>query len=146
MTDLPKVIDRRSKRLGRGYGSGKGGHTVGRGQKGQKARNSIGILFEGYKVRKSFYKRLPFLRGKNKLKAQAKPVIVNLSDLDTLPAGSFVTADLLVKNNLVNASEVRKGIKVLSNGNLTKKMTITLPVTQAAAEKIKKAGGEIVTK
>ena len=48
-----------AKRLGRGYGSGKGGHTSGRGQKGQKSRTNIHILFEGLKVKnlhlKSFH-------------------------------------------------------------------------------------------
>lgn len=42
---LPKVVRRRSKRIGRGGGSGKGFHTVGRGQKGQKARKDLHILF-----------------------------------------------------------------------------------------------------
>jgi len=65
---LPKVVTKRAKRLGRGYGSGKGGHTVGRGEKGQKTRNKIGVLFEGMKVKKSLLKRLPFRRGKGKFK------------------------------------------------------------------------------
>ena len=55
MTDLPKIVKRKKKRVGRGYGSGKGGHTAGRGQKGQKSRTNIGILFEGLKVRKSIH-------------------------------------------------------------------------------------------
>ena len=65
---LVKHEGSKRKRLGRGYGSGKGGHTVGRGQKGQKTRGKIGILFEGLKVKKSFIKRLPMLRGKGKNK------------------------------------------------------------------------------
>lgn len=69
---LPKVVLRGKKRLGRGYGSGKGGHTVGRGQKGQKARNKIGILFEGMKMKKSLIKRLPLQRGKGKFHAKLK--------------------------------------------------------------------------
>lgn len=67
---LEKVRSRPGKRLGRGYGSGKGGHTSGRGQKGQKARGSVNILFEGVKVKKSFFKRLPLLRGKGKFKTR----------------------------------------------------------------------------
>lgn len=47
-------------------GSGKGSHTVGRGQKGQKARGSVGVLFEGVKMKKSLLKRLPLMRGKGK--------------------------------------------------------------------------------
>ena len=68
MTNLPKVVGSRKKRVGRGYGSGKGGHTTGRGQKGQKSRTKIGVLFEGVKVKKSLLKRLPFQRGKGKNK------------------------------------------------------------------------------
>ena len=52
-TKLEKTVTKRKKRVGRGYGSGKGGHTSGRGQKGQKSRSHIGILFEGMKVKKS---------------------------------------------------------------------------------------------
>lgn len=61
-----------TKRLGRGYGSGKGGHTSGRGQKGQKSRTKIHILFEGLKVKKSTLKKFPLLRGKGKFLAKAK--------------------------------------------------------------------------
>lgn len=66
MTQLPKVVAKSKKRIGRGMGSGKGSHTVGRGQKGQKTRGTIGVLFEGMKMRKSLLKRLPLLRGKGK--------------------------------------------------------------------------------
>jgi large subunit ribosomal protein L15 len=64
--NLPKVIQRPKKRVGRGIGSGKGGHTSGRGQKGQKSRGKIGVLFEGLKMKKSYLKRLPLMRGKGK--------------------------------------------------------------------------------
>lgn len=68
--NLPKVIAKGKKRVGRGRGTGKGGHTVGRGQKGQKSRGKIGILFEGVKMKKSFLKRLPLARGKGKFHAK----------------------------------------------------------------------------
>jgi large subunit ribosomal protein L15 len=66
MIRLPKVVQKSKKRVGRGIGSGKGGHTSGRGQKGQKSRGKIGILFEGMKMKKSLLKRLPKMRGKGK--------------------------------------------------------------------------------
>lgn len=66
--ELPRIVERSKKRLGRGYGSGKGGHTVGRGQKGQKARGKIHPLFTGTKTKKSLLQRLPLLRGKGRLK------------------------------------------------------------------------------
>lgn len=65
---LPAIVTKKGKRVGRGYGSGKGGHTVGRGQKGQKTRGKIGPLFEGTKNKKSLFQRLPVIRGKGKLK------------------------------------------------------------------------------
>lgn len=67
---LPKVNQRKSKRLGRGIGSGKGGHTSSRGQKGQKSRDGISVLFEGMKMKKSLIKRLPLRRGKGKFHAK----------------------------------------------------------------------------
>jgi large subunit ribosomal protein L15 len=66
MIRLPKIVERRKKRVGRGMGSGKGSHTSGRGQKGQKSNGDIHILFEGLKTKKSFLKRLPLMRGKGK--------------------------------------------------------------------------------
>ena len=63
---LPKVTIRPKKRVGRGMGSGKGSHTSGRGQKGQKSRSHISVLFEGMKMKKSYLKRLPLMRGKGK--------------------------------------------------------------------------------
>ncbi len=70
MTNLPKVVAKSKKRVGRGMGSGKGSHTSSRGQKGQKSRGHIGVLFEGMKMRKSFLKRLPLIRGKGKFHAK----------------------------------------------------------------------------
>jgi len=70
LNSLPKAKTRKSKRLGQGYGSGKGGHTSSRGQKGQKSRGSINILFEGMKMKKSLIKRLPLQRGKGKFKSR----------------------------------------------------------------------------
>lgn len=66
MINLPKVVHKSKKRVGRGMGSGKGSHTSGRGQKGQKSRGKISVLFEGMKMKKSLLKRLPLVRGKGK--------------------------------------------------------------------------------
>lgn len=121
---LKKLVLRPKKRLGRGIGSGKGGHTSSRGQKGQKSMGDIHVLFEGLKMKKSFLKRLPLQRGKGKFAAKAKPVILNLSDLEVLPTGSIVTVELLVKQGLVNAKMAKDfGVKILGNGKTTKKFT-----------------------
>lgn len=142
---LPKVVTRRKKRLGRGYGSGKGGHTVGRGQKGQKAREKIGILFEGMKVKKSLLKRLPLQRGKGKFKASDKPIIVKLAFLNLLPSGSKVDLDLLIKEGIVKKEDAELfGVKILGDGDISKKLTVSLPISNSAAKKIEKAGGKII--
>lgn len=70
--NLSKIVKRGKKRVGRGAGSGKGSHTVGKGQKGQKSREKVSINFFGTKMKKSLLKRLPFQRGKGRLKPKAK--------------------------------------------------------------------------
>ena len=70
MTSLPKVVETRKKRLGRGYGSGKGGHTVGKGQKGQKTRTKIGVLFEGVKVKNPYLKDFLFKEVKERIRVE----------------------------------------------------------------------------
>ncbi|OGM28072.1 50S ribosomal protein L15 [Candidatus Woesebacteria bacterium RIFCSPLOWO2_01_FULL_39_61] len=142
---LKKVVTGRRKRLGRGYGSGKGGHTVGRGQKGQKSRRAMGILFEGVKMKKSFVKRLPLRRGKGRFKAKNKPIIVKLGYLNLIPNGSKVTLETLIKMNIVDKNDANKfGVKILGDGDINKKLIIELPISNSSAKKIEKAGGKVV--
>lgn len=144
LNKLPKTTAKSKKRVGRGYGGGKGGHTTGRGMKGQKARSKVGLLFEGTKTKKSYVKKTPMLRGKGKLTPlRKKPTIVNLESLEKLPAGAKVTAEALVKAGLVKKAKIRKyGVKILGKGELKKKLTVLLPVSAKAKEKIEKAGGK----
>ena len=145
MTKLPTVVDKRKKRVGRGYGSGRGGHTASRGTKGQKSRSNPGILFEGTKFKKSFIKRLPFRRGKGKFKANPKPIIVNLTYLEALPSGAKVNIKTLSEAGIVNEESAKKyGVKILGNGDIKKKLTVELPISNSASEKITKAGGKVV--
>lgn len=140
MTNLPKVVANRKKRVGRGYGSGKGGHTTGRGQKGQKSRTKIGVLFEGVKVKKSLLKRLPFQRGKGKNKGTRGPVIVNLEALNILPAGSKVTIETLIKAKIVNEKDAKVyGVKILGNGKLEKKLIIEVPASKSVLKFLEKS-------
>ncbi|KKQ49411.1 MAG: hypothetical protein US95_C0010G0010 [Candidatus Woesebacteria bacterium GW2011_GWB1_38_5] len=144
MKKLTTVIHKGKKRLGRGYGSGKGGHTAGRGQKGQKTRKKLGLMFEGVKVKKSFIKRLPFLRGKGRFSAQIKPFPIHLEALQELPSGTILNEEYLIKEGFVKKSDIsKKGVKVLGNYNLTKKLTVDLPVSKKAREKIIEAGGNV---
>src|SRR5258706_15357760 len=117
--NLPKVITRTSKRQGQGHGSGKGGHTSGRGMKGQKARNSVDILFEGLKVRKSLYKRLPLRRGKDKFNAKKRPMAIDISLLHLLDGVTIVTTEALVKAGIIKEREAKRfGVKILGSTEL----------------------------
>jgi large subunit ribosomal protein L15 len=144
---LPKTTQKSQKRVGRGYGSGKGGHTSGRGAKGDKARGKVALIFEGTKVKKSLLKRLPLGRGKGKLKSfQKKPIIINLKHLNLLSKETLVNIDNLVKAGLIEKKQAQKiGVKILGDGELKIALKVSLPCSSSAAEKIKKAGGEIVT-
>lgn len=144
MTDLPKITDRKKKRKGRGYGSGKGGHTTGRGQKGQKSRTSLGILFEGLKVKKSLIKRLPQLPGKGKNKGRPSPLTLNLSDLADWPGNTNVTLENLIDKGYVDERKAKKlGVKILGEGDVGKKLRVEVDTSASAAKKIEKAGGKV---
>jgi large subunit ribosomal protein L15 len=139
---LVKLVETPKRRLGQGHGSG-WVKTSGRGTKGQNARSSRSLSFEGGAL--PLKKRLPFLRGKNKNKVIGMlPAIINLEALNTLPKDSTVTADLLVKNGIVSAKDAKDGIKILGNGKLTVALKVTLPTSSSAAKAIEKAGGTLV--
>lgn len=133
------------KRLGRGYGSGKGGHTSSRGQKGQKSRTHIHILFEGVKVKKSLLRRLPMVRGKLKNATVSNPITLTTDKLNFFSDGDTVDGKSLVEKNLVKASKVKNGVKfVLGKEELKiKKLTVNFPATQKAKEIIEKLGGNV---
>src|SRR3989304_6489082 len=100
---LPKLTTRPKKRVGRGIGSGKGGHTSGRGTKGQKAREKVALAFEGTKIKKSFIKRLPLLRGRGKLRPRGrKSIVVNLSQFGDWPEKTPVTGENLHKLRVIS--------------------------------------------
>ena len=141
-----KTVDKRAKRVGRGFGSGKGGHTVGQGQKGQKSRGKgkIGIMFEGVKMKKSFIKKLPLQRGRGKFGPQDKPIIVKLGYLNLFASGSKVDLNALIKEGIVDRADSEAlGVKILGDGKLTKKLTIEVPISKNAAKAVEKAGGKV---
>ena len=125
-------------RKGRGEGSGNG-KTAGRGQKGQKARSGGGVRpgFEGGQM--PLARRLP-KRGFNNI--FAKPLeVINVSALNKFEDGATVNVcDLLEKGIL---SKCEYGVKILGNGEVTKKLTVRASAFSASAkEKIEKAGGK----
>ncbi|MBN1262955.1 MAG: uL15 family ribosomal protein [Candidatus Pacebacteria bacterium] len=148
LTDLIKIKKTAKKRRGRGYGSGKGGHTTGRGAKGEKSRGKVGLIFAGTKLRKSLVRRLPFRRGKGKFKSlNEKPVIVNLEVLNLFPKDSLVDLGALVKKGVVSSGEAETGrVKILGGGKLEVSLKVALPCSRSAAEKILKAGGQVTKK
>lgn len=124
MTKLLKTVAKSKKRLGRGMGSGKGSHTSSRGQKGQKSRGSVNILFEGMKMKKSLLKRLPLMRGKGKFHVNKKAIAIKIERLNGIPVGSEITTELLVKHGIIKASEAKKfGVKIIGIGKNEKKFT-----------------------
>ncbi len=141
---MKKVKLGSKKRVGRGYGSGRGGHTSGRGTKGQKARASVGVLFEGVKIRKSLLHRLPFVRGKDRFRPKPKPLVINLGLLNIFKDGTKVDIETLSKAGIFRLSDAKKyGVKILGGGKLERKLIVCLPVSGSAREKIEKSGGKI---
>ena len=143
LSNLHKITTKKKKRVGLGHGSGRG-KTSGRGQKGLKARGKISLDFEGGSL--PLIKRLPFLRGKGRNKSlQVKSLVVNVSALNLLPKNATVDLETLAKHNLVNLSDAKEiGVKILGDGDLGVALTVKVPVSKGAAEKIKKAGGSVV--
>ncbi len=127
-----------AKRKGRGHGTGNG-KTAGRGHKGQKARSGGGVRigFEGGQM--PLTRRLP-KRGFNNI--YAKPLdAVNVGVLEQFEDGATVTVDDIIKAGVISKSKY--GIKILGNGELTKKLTVKAKAFSASAkEKIEAVGGK----
>ncbi len=123
-------------RRGRGHGSGNG-KTAGKGHKGQKARSGAPRPgFEGGQM--PLYRRLPKRGFKNR---NTKEIVgINVSVLDRFEDGAVVTVDTLVETRVVK--NPRDGVKILGNGELTKKLTVKANAfSEGAKAKIEAAGG-----
>lgn len=128
---------RAPKRVGRGIGSGTG-KTSTRGHKGQWSRSGGGVRpgFEGGQM--PLTRRLP-KRGFTNIFAK-QYAVVNVSDLNNLEDGFVVTAESLKELGMIK--KIGDGLKVLGNGELTKKLTVkAVKFTQSAQEKINAVGG-----
>jgi large subunit ribosomal protein L15 len=137
LADLsPGAPKKDRKRVGRGIGSPQG-RTAGKGDKGQKARNTVRPGFEGGQT--PLHRRLPHLRGfKNRFKTIY--AIVNLEQLEQFDAGTVVEPEVLIENGMIKKLE--DGLKVLASGELTKPLTVRAhKFSKAAEEKIRAAGG-----
>lgn len=149
LSDLQPAQPRKErKRIGRGPGSGKGRYS-GRGIKGQKSRSGSHMMragFEGGQM--PIYMRVPKLRGATS--KDAMPIgpfrtyqqPVNVRDLERFEAGTEVTPELLKQHGLI--TKVNADVKILGDGDLTKKLVVTAhAVSGSAREKIEAAGGSI---
>ncbi len=127
------------KRIGRGHGSGNG-KTAGKGHKGQKARSggSIRPGFEGGQM--PLQRRMP-KRGFNNIFAKEYAEI-NVAALEArFEDGAVVDAQALLESGAIK--DAKDGIKILGNGEITKKLTVkAAKFTASAQEKIEKAGGK----
>lgn len=134
---------KKSKRLGRGIGSGKG-KTSGRGTKGAGSRSgwsgSIRAGREGGQT--PWFRRLP-KRGFSNVNFRVEYAAINVSDLaERFKSGETVDAESLVKVGLI--PNTKTPVKVLANGDLDKKLTVKVAAfSKIAQEKITKAGGSI---
>ena len=123
-------------RVGRGHGSGNG-KTAGKGHKGQKARSGARRPgFEGGQM--PLYRRLPKRGFTNR---NTKDIVsINITELNRFEDGAVVTIETLVENGVIK--NPKDGVKILGNGELTKKLTVKANAFSAsAAEKIQALGG-----
>jgi large subunit ribosomal protein L15 len=130
---------RNRKRVGRGPGSGLG-KTAGRGEKGQKSRSGFARKpgFEGGQM--PLHRRVP-KRGFSNYPFRKEYATVNLGRLEVFEVGTIVTPELLVKQGIVK--QLRDGLKILADGELTKALTVHAHRFSAKAkERIAGLGGK----
>ncbi len=133
----------RIKRIGRGIGSGHG-KTCGRGTKGNKARDTIPAGFEGGQT--PLHRRLPQRRGFTS-PFKKHFAVVNISALERFEAGALVTPEILLEKRVI--ADIKDGLKILGNGQLTKKLSVSAHhFSKSAQSQIEALGGtvELLTK
>ena len=125
-------------RRGRGHGSGNG-KTAGKGHKGQKARSGAPrVGFEGGQM--PLYRRIPKRGFTNRNSKDIEAV--NVSALERFEDGAEITVAALVESGVV--TNPKDGVKILGNGNLTKKLTVKVDAcSEGAKAKIEAAGGTV---
>ena len=145
LSNLPKTTSKSARRCGRGYGSTLGGHTSGRGAKGDNARGKTKLTFDGTKIKKNWIKRLPFLRGKNRLTNRKSIVTFTLTQIDKwFKADETVDTNSLAKKTKISFKRLNAQVKVLSVGEITKPLNFkNILLSDSASKKIITAGGKI---
>lgn len=129
--ELPKITKRTSKRVGRGSSSGKG-KTAGRGQKGQKARNSVPWFMTGGSRRNRFSKSIPMVRGwKNRVKHEKAITIPSSVIAKVYKNGDVVNLDSLVEKKVITEAQKKLGVKIVNSGDFSVKVTFEVPVSKS---------------
>lgn len=141
LNNLEKITTKAKKRLGRGIGSGKGGHTVGRGRKGHKAREgkAVAIWFEG--GQQPMVRKMPMQRGKARMNVLKPWAVLTLADLDKSALDTINLESLKLKKII---DPRFKKVKVIKRGSINRKITIKgaeISLTKGAKAAILKAQG-----
>lgn len=141
---LPKIVARSKKRVGRGLGSGVGAKSRRGTTRHQAARENIPLSFEGGQNR--LVKKFPLLRGKGKNAGfRKKPFLVNIEALESIGQKEEITIKTLIKHHIITAKDARSGIKIGGTGTMKNPLTVRLPLSHRALKKIQKSGGTIIS-
>ena len=144
--NAPAGANRKRKRVGRGSSSG-WGTTAGKGNKGQQSRSGGGNPYVGFEGGQMPLFRRIAQRGFSNYPFKKEFVCFNLTQLEAKFAdGETVNKETLVAKGMSSAAKARL-VKILGNGDITKKLTVDVDkVSASAKEKIEKAGGSVTVK
>jgi len=152
-TLISPKISKGGVQVGRGIGSGHGGHTTGRGTKGQKSRSGYSRVrrgFEGGQMPLS--RRLPNLRGQsrgsrntpNYATHNLKHYVLKISDIENNLEGVAVNIETLVEAGLIRTFSKKLSMKIVFDQEPTKALEVSgVPTSKSAKEAIEKAGGKV---
>ncbi len=140
LNQLKSITGSKKKRVGRGPGSGKGMHTAGKGHKGQNARagGSVPLWFEGGQL--PLIKRLPFWRGKGRFNVVEPTAEIFLTDIQNMDSDT-ISLETLKEEKVIDPRF--KKAKVIASGELSRKVTVTVPTSKGARKHIEAAGGTV---
>lgn len=142
LASLPKIVDKKKKRVGRGAGSGRGAKSSRGTTRHQSARETIKIIYEG--GQNAITKKFPLLRGKGKNKSQANKLYpVALAKLSSVAKDSEITLDFLLKEGIIDKKRARSGVKLVGSASLKHAFIVKLPTSESARKSIEEARGTI---
>jgi large subunit ribosomal protein L15 len=140
--NLTQIVAKSAKRVGRGIGSGKGGHTVGKGQKGQGSRGKrkVAAASEGGNI--PLHRKLPVQTGFKSLKMRPEAVTISWLNSHTKEGQVVDKAFMMDKNIIMKMTEQAK---IVGNDKLAHKITVKGLLVSAGAKKaIETAGGNVI--